>query len=258
MYHRRLGTGKPLLLVHGLGSSWQTWQPVLDGLAARRQVIAVDLPGFGETPPMEGELSIATLADALTEFIDDQGLHGVDLLGSSVGARLVLELARRHVGGHVVALDPGGFWTPRQLRFFGVSIKATISLVRVTLPASSILAGNAVSRSALLAQLSAKPWALASDLVAQELRSWARAPGYDALLDALLHGPDQAGSPRGSLAGRVVIGWGRQDRVVTPSQAATALARFPDAELHWFDSCGHFPMWDQPAETVRLVLESTA
>lgn len=258
MSHQQFGSGKPLLLVHGLGSTWRTWEPILDGLSALRRVVAVDLPGFGDTPPLGGEVTIASLADAITSFIDTEGLAGVDLVGSSVGARLVMELARRHVGGSTVALDPGGFWTPRQLRFFGASIKASIRLVRLLQPVAPTLAGTAVGRTALMSQLSARPWALPPELVLRELRTWAQAPSYDALLDALVHGPDQEGAPRGSIPGRLVIGWGRQDRVVTPSQAAFAIARFPDAELHWFDSCGHFPMWDQPEETVKLVLDATA
>lgn len=115
-----------------------------------------------------------------------------------------------------------------------------------------------MTRTALLAQLSVRPWSLPRELVLRELRGWATAPGFDPLLDALVHGPDQPGAPAGSTPGRVVIGWGRQDRVVTPSQAERATARFPGAELYWFDSCGHFPIWDQPEETVRLVLDRTA
>jgi pimeloyl-ACP methyl ester carboxylesterase len=42
--------------------------------------------------------------------------------------------------------------------------------------------------------------------------------------------------------------------VTLPSQARTALHRFPDARLHWFDHCGHFPHWDQPEQTVRVIL----
>lgn len=253
----RTGSGAPLLLVHGLGSTWRTWEPVLPGLAAEREVVAVDLPGFGESPPLPVEPTIAALADALTSFIDDQGLQGVDLVGSSVGARLVLELARRGVGGDVVALAPGGFWGPLQLRAFGISIGASIRLVRALQPVLPVLVGNPVTRSALLAQLSARPWALPPDLVLRELRSWAAAPSYDALLHALVHGPVQAGAAARATPGRVVIGWGRRDRVVTPSQAGCALERFPGAELYWFDSCGHFPMWDRPEETVRLVLDRT-
>lgn len=231
---------------------------MLDGLSAEREVIAVDLPGFGDTPPLNGDVTMAALADALTAFIDDQGLTGVDLVGSSVGARLVLELARRGVGGTTVALDPGGFWSPVQKRAFHVSIGASIRLVRLLQPALPALTSNPVGRTALLAQLSVHPWALPQPLVLRELRTWARSPSYDALLGALVHGPDQEGAPAGSTPGRIVIGWGRQDRVVTPSQAGRATERFPDAELHWFNRCGHFPMWDQPRETIRLVLEHTA
>lgn len=56
----RRGSGSPLLLVHGLGAGWRSWTPILDRLAEHREVIAVDLPGFGHTPPLPGEVSIAT------------------------------------------------------------------------------------------------------------------------------------------------------------------------------------------------------
>ena len=108
-HHVRLGQGKPLVLFHGLGSTWQSWQPVLDGLSAGRTVIALDLPGFGETPPLQGPVSIETLADASTAFLDTHDLRGADVVGSSMGARLVLELARRGVVGSTVSLNPGGF-----------------------------------------------------------------------------------------------------------------------------------------------------
>jgi pimeloyl-ACP methyl ester carboxylesterase len=110
MNHIRRGTDKPLLLIHGLGGSWRSWNPLLNDLAAQREVIAIDLPGFGNTPPLLGEVSIRTLADAVTEFLTAQDLIGIDAVGSSMGARLVLELARRGgMLGAVVSLDPGGF-----------------------------------------------------------------------------------------------------------------------------------------------------
>jgi pimeloyl-ACP methyl ester carboxylesterase len=46
--------------------------------------------------------------------------------------------------------------------------------------------------------------------------------------------------------------------VTLPRQAARARAAFPQATVHWFDRCGHFPMWDRPAETVEVVLRATA
>lgn len=59
------GQGKPLLLLHGIGGSWRSWNPIIDGLAAQREVIAIDLPGHGQTPALTGENSLYTLADAV-------------------------------------------------------------------------------------------------------------------------------------------------------------------------------------------------
>ena len=56
----------------------------------------------------------------------------------------------------------------------------------------------------------------------------------------------------------LVIGWGRNDRVGFTSQAKRAMALFPDARLHWFERCGHFPHWEAPQETVQLILQTSA
>jgi len=226
-------------------------------LKAQREVIAVDLPGFGETPALEGDVSIATLAGALEDFLTRHDLDGVDVVGSSMGARLVLELARRHRVGAVVALDPGGFWTGRQRRIFGASVGMSVRLVRAIQPVLPLLTGNPVGRTLLLGQFSAAPWRLDKDVVLRELRSFDASPSLDAALDALVHGPAQAGMPAGSARGPVVIGWGRRDLVCLPSQAARAIELFPDARLHWFEACGHFPQWDVPDQTTRLILETT-
>jgi pimeloyl-ACP methyl ester carboxylesterase len=257
LHHVRRGSGEPILLVHGLGARWQSWEPILDGLAAEREVIAVDLPGFGETPPLAGEQSIATLCDAVAGFIDRHDLGAVDLVGSSMGARMVLELARRGVGGAVVALDPGGFWSDGELRFFRVTIGASFALVRALQPVMPALTGNPFTRTVLFAQLSARPWSLRSDVALAEVRSIAASPSTDALFSDLVHGPRQEGAPAGSLAHPVTIGWGRKDRLTLPAQAARAVAKFPDAALHWFARSGHFPHWDEPEEAVRLILSST-
>ncbi|WP_157541769.1 alpha/beta fold hydrolase [Hymenobacter aerophilus] len=73
----------------------------------------------------------------------------------------------------------------------------------------------------------------------------------------MAHGEVQRPAPKGSIAEPLVIGWGRQDRVCLPSQSRLALEKFPDARLYWFEHCGHFPQWDQPAEAARLILAVT-
>jgi pimeloyl-ACP methyl ester carboxylesterase len=251
----RRGTGRPLLLLHGIGGSWRSWQTILDGLAQERDVLAVDLPGFGDTPPLSGPVTIATLADAVTDFLRAQDLLGIDAVGSSMGARLVLELARRGgVLGTVVSLDPGGFWQGWEIPFFYYTGKVVINLVRALQPVMPALANNVVTRTLLLAQYSAHPWQVPGPVVLDELRTYAQGPSFDELLYELAYGEVQQGAPKGTIAAPLVIGWGRQDRVCLTGQAQVALEKFPDARLYWFDNCGHLPQWDQPAEATRLIL----
>ena len=255
--HVRRGSGSPLLLVHGLGAGWRSWTPIIEQLAESREVIAVDLPGFGETPPLAGEVSIATLTDSFADFFCEQGLDVVATVGQSMGGRMVLELARRGVGGDTVALDPGGFWSDRELFVFGATLRPSIALVRALRGWLPSLLGSPVGRTLLLAQLSARPWALSPGTVLPDVRGLADAPATGAALDALTKGPKQQGARAGTVPGRVTIGWGRRDLVTVPRQAARARELFPDAVLHWFERCGHFPQWDAPRKATRLILDST-
>lgn len=255
----RRGHGSPLLLVHGLGSSWRTWHTVLDTLSHERSVIAIDLPGFGKSPPLEQSPSIDSLADAVTQFLHEHDLIGTDAVGCSMGARLVLELARRgDVVGTVVSLDPGGFWSGWQRYSFHASVWTFMRMLRMMQSSLPAITSNDRARAALMWALSAQPGRLSAAQVLEEMQGYAGAATFDELLAQMAHGKPQRGAPRGSIGDkRMVIGWGRNDRLCHPRQARRALQLFPDATMHWFERCGHFPHWDAPEETARLILETT-
>ncbi|MFN3943761.1 MAG: alpha/beta fold hydrolase [Allosphingosinicella sp.] len=252
----RKGSGKPLLLVHGLGGSRRSWSLIERDLAARREVIAIDLPGHGDSPAEADSDTFAGLTRSLDAFLDAHGLASVDMAGSSMGARMVLELARRGRAGAVVALDPGGFWQGWERTYLEANLIASVKLVRALRPTLPALARSAAARTMLLPLISARPWALHPEAVETELRSFAATATFEALTRDLARGPAQRG-PAGEGAGPVTIVWGRQDRICLPRQAERALAQFPGARLRWLDRCGHYPMWDRPDETVALILEST-
>ena len=255
----RMGSGRPLLLIHGLGGTWRSWTPILSRLAQAREVIAVDLPGHGQTPRLPSVTTIPALADAVTTFVRTHGLAGVDAVGSSMGARLVMELARRRdVLGSVVALNPGGFWRGWERHAFFSSLWASIRLVRLLQPVMPAIAESRLGRTLLLPQLSARPWRLSPSLVLDEMRSYAASPVFDELLYELAYGEPQQGVRAGSLQRPLTIGWGRRDRVCFPWQARRALALFPDAQLHWFPQSGHFPQWDAPDAATRMILDVTS
>lgn len=253
----RRGSGKPLILVHGLGSSRNAWSLNTLALAQKREVILLDLPGHGESPAEADSGTFAGLARSYETWLDTEGLAGSDMVGSSMGARLVLEMARRGKSGAIVALDPGGFWDGWERSFISSTLTASgllLRSLRSTLPA---LARNPASRSLLLAQLAARPWDLSGDLIAKELLSIATTTTFDSLVRDLAFGPPQRGpSARGT--GTVVIGWGRHDRLCFPSQAKRAKKAFPEARVVWFNRSGHFPMWEEPDAAVKLILEATS
>lgn len=253
MHQIERGTGRKLLLIHGLGGSWRSWSTILDALSAERTVIAIDLPGHGATPAEQDSGTFNGLVGSVERYIAENDLAGIDLVGSSMGARIVLELARRGNVGNVVALDPGGFWRGWERTFFKTTIGVSGRLLRGIRPVLPMLSRNAASRTALLAQLSVRPWKLNPQFVATELVALSNTTTFDALVRDLASGPEQTG-PAADPARRIVIGWGRHDRLCLPRQAARAKLAFPSANLHWFEASGHFPMWDMPEETVAVIL----
>ena len=256
MHQIQRGKGHKLLLVHGLGGSWRSWSTILDALSIDRTVIAIDLPGHGATPADHDSGTFDGLVGSVERYIAENQLVGIDLVGSSMGARIVLELARRGNVGNVVALDPGGFWRGWERTFFKTTIGASGRLLRALRPNLPTLSRNAATRTALLSQLSAHPWALDPQVVATELTGLSNTTTFDALVRDLASGPEQTG-PAADPARRIVIGWGRHDRLCLPRQAARAKLAFPSADLHWFEASGHFPMWDMPEETVAVILAAT-
>ncbi|MBA3576387.1 MAG: alpha/beta hydrolase [Sphingomonas sp.] len=257
MISTRTGSGPPLLLVHGLGNTPRAWDTILPGLARRREVILVTLPGHGGTPAEPDSGTFAGVMRSLVDFVAGEGLADVDMVGSSMGARMVLEMARRGHSGATVALDPGGFWRGWETTMFRTSLTASLRLLRGLGRALKPVARTSAGRSLLLAQLSAHPWRLDGDLVAHELAAIAATPTAKSLVDDLASGPPQLG-PSAPGSGKVTIGWGRHDRLCVAAQADRAKAAFPGAAFHWFDHSGHYPMWDCPEETTRLILSATS
>jgi pimeloyl-ACP methyl ester carboxylesterase len=249
------GTGKPLLLVHGIGSHSGTWAYLIPSLAQDRRVIAIDLPGHGRTPAESDSGTFAGLVRSLELLLESHELVGADMVGSSLGGRLVLEMARRGRAGAVVALDPGGFWVGWERTYLHTTLLAAVAMLRAAGPIRPLLAHNVLTRSMLLSLLSARPWALNGGFIRAELDSYARTTTFVDLNNDVAAIPGQNG-PAAESSGPVVIGWGRHDRLCWPVQAERARAAFPSARLHWFERSGHMPLWDQPGETVALIRET--
>lgn len=249
-------SGSKLLLVHGLGGSGGSWSPIIPLLAGQREVLTIDLPGHGDTAARADSGTFAGLADDLQEYVEQNGLTSIDVAGFSLGGRLVLEMARRGCVGNAVALNPGGFWRGWERTYFKWTLTASQKLLHALKDQLGTLSGSSVSRTALLAQLSARPWALDGTMVKKELVSFAETPTVVPLIKDLASGPAQSG-PASPQAGRVTIAWGDKDRLCPPRQAPRARAAFPQAAFHCIEGSGHYSIWDKPRDVADIILEGT-
>src|SRR5215207_4197055 len=123
----RRGAGAPLVLIHGIGSRRGAWGPVVERLVAERDTIALDLPGFGDSPPLGDDVrpTVAALADAVQAFLERQGIDRPHVAGNSLGGGIALELGRRGVVRSVAALSPIGFWSPAERRYGVVMLRCS-------------------------------------------------------------------------------------------------------------------------------------
>jgi pimeloyl-ACP methyl ester carboxylesterase len=96
MYHEIHSEGPPLVLLHGAYMTIEQMEPLLSGLAATRQVIAVEQQGHGRTADVDRPITYEQMADDTAELVRRLGHDEADVLGYSMGGGVALQLAIRH------------------------------------------------------------------------------------------------------------------------------------------------------------------
>ena len=90
---KEMGAGAPVLIMHGLFGMLDNWQGVAKKLSENYLVYSVDLPNHGKSPRIEGLFNYKIMADIVADFITSEWLHGVHLIGHSMGGKLAMQLA---------------------------------------------------------------------------------------------------------------------------------------------------------------------
>ena len=252
-----MGSGEPLLLIHGIGSTWRVWKPVLARLEARHDALAVDAPGFGHSAPLPNGVTptVGALADSLERALDEVGWDAPHVAGNSMGGWLALELARRGRAATVVAISPAGMWSPKERAYSRRALRFQHAVASRLAPQADTLTRTAAGRTLLFSGVSSRPWRADPADAAETLRLFAGAPGWHTTLDAMTN--DQ---PRelGSIECPVRIVWGSRDTLLFPRQAARFVREIPNAELVPLPGLGHVPMADDPEAAADSILEFTA
>jgi len=253
--HVRRGSGPPLLLIHGIGSQWQMWQPVLDRLARERDVVALDLPGFGDSPPLDGTPSVEALASAVAELARGLGLDRPHAAGNSLGGGVALELARQGEARSACVLSPAGFGTMREGSWTRMLLLSSRRWAQRLGCHTELVMRSPVGRTLALWHLTGRPWRVPADEAAGATRNLARSPAFEATLDALRE--HRFGGHTFDVP--VTVAWGERDRLlIYGRQSARAKRLLPDARHVTLEGCGHVPTWDDPEQVARVVLEASA
>ena len=253
--HHRGGAGEPLVLIHGIGHTWRGWKPMLPHLERSFDVLAVDLPGFGHSPPLPAgtESTPEALADAVEAAMDDAGFDRAVLCGNSLGGWISLELARRGRATAVVAISPAGLQHARE-KGWGRSILLAMRWATRNLPVPDALLRTRLGATLFAAPVASRPWRLDPDDFADVLRLFADAPGFLATLPHTFEG-----QPKGltQIDVPVTILWGTRDLLLLPRQGRRFERLIPNAELRYLEGLGHTPISDDPELLAELVARSS-
>jgi len=238
------GSGPAIVLVHGAGHQAGNWAEVAAELVADHHVLVIDLPGHGESAPVEGPIAAAALYGGVESFLDHWRDKSPVVVGNSMGAWLTMVYAHRHPGAlsRVVAVNGGA--------------------LRSDLGGYSLLPRNREEARHLVDGLRDPsspgiPDFVLDDLVEQSADGpVARMLGDLAGLDALV-----LDGNLGEIADPVDLVWGASDKLMPVSYAERLMSELPRARLTTISNCGHMPHSECPerfVEALRQVLASGA
>jgi pimeloyl-ACP methyl ester carboxylesterase len=253
--HRRAGSGEPLVAIHGIGSTWQVWTPVLAALEAHHDVLALSLPGYGRSAPLRDRPTVPALTAAVEQSMDAAGFDTAHLVGNSLGGWIAAELAARGRARSVVAFSPAGLWTPRELRYSVAVLRASRVGARVLARWADAAVATPLRRRLVFAHVCARPERMDPGSAALQLRLLAESPSFSETLRWTADGPRPSGLERIGVPFRVA--WGGRDLLLPPRQGPRWAKLVPGGELVALPGLGHVPMFDDPEAVSRTVLEVT-
>ena len=245
-----LGSGAPVLLIHGSGpgvTAWANWRLVMPTLADARRVIAPDMAGFGYTERRPGEVYTMDgwVAHAIG-VLDTLGIERTDLVGNSFGGAIALALAIRH---------------PERVR--RLVLMGSVGVPFEITPALDAVWGYQPSLEAMrsLLDLFAFDRSLVNDELARLRYEASIRPGFQESFGAMFPAPRQRWvdamvsreADIRALPNPTLVIHGRDDKVIPLQTSLTLSSWIPRSQLHVFGQCGHWTQIEHASRFARLV-----
>lgn len=245
-----IGSGPPIVFVHGLSGSWQNWLEQLPEFARDHRCIAVDLPGFGESPMPREKISISGYAQWLDRLLEAIDVDGCALVGNSMGGFIGLEMALEfpHRVERLVLVSAAGITIEKQrnetlLRLAEVGENFAQYVTAHVVAQAGWLVGRPRGRRALMWFVAARPETLHPALV-QEQAKGAGKPGFLPALDALTNYPIR--DRLSDIEAPTLIVWGKKDMLVPVKDAYKFDELISDSRLIVYEDIGHVAMLETP------------
>jgi pimeloyl-ACP methyl ester carboxylesterase len=253
-----VGSGDPLVLVHGLGAAWQCWLEQFPAFMEDHRVIAMDLPGFGRSPMPEWDISIDAYGAFVVRLLEEMGVEQAALVGNSMGGFIGAEVAirRPELVSHLALVSPAILWQEYR------RAKPLLALAQTTEAAGARAAAgvqkSARSRPRLRhAAISLGgiryPHLLSREMQHELIRSSRRTAGFVPALGALANFPIREELP--DVQAPTLLVWGKHDTLVHVKQAREVQELIPNCETVLFERTGHVAMVERPERFNRVLRE---
>jgi pimeloyl-ACP methyl ester carboxylesterase len=252
-----LGSGPPVVFVHGLSGSWQNWLEQVPVFARDHRVITFDLPGFGASEMPREKITISGYGRFVEALLDELGVGGAAVVGNSMGGFIGTELAIRFPERveRLVLVSAAGLSieylrNERAFAVLGVVENRLTAYSGWLASRSDALARRPVARRIIFGIVAHRPDRLPGPLVAEQVRGSGK-PGFLPALDALTDYPIR--DRLGEIACPTLIVWGAEDKLV-PARDADEFARLiPNSRKVVWPETGHVAMLERPEAFNALV-----
>jgi pimeloyl-ACP methyl ester carboxylesterase len=253
----RCGAGAPLVLLHGIGGARQAWDPVIEQLAERFDVIAIDLQGFGESrpPPAHVVPTSAVLAAAVASFLDEMNIAAPHVAGNSLGGWVALELAGIRPVSSLALLSPAGLWRRRAPLYDRVSLRLTRWFAKHATGPLCRLMRYRLARILVLGQTHGQPARIAPAYARMAIRAMGTGPGFVATMKATEARRYLSGPP---IDAPVTVAFGSRDFILLPHQSRHLDQLPPGTHVESLPGCGHVPMADDPKAVTTFITTAAA